>query len=169
MSWFTRVIVIADFDAADGELRLHVMKSQQWRSESAEIELKFYDLKVDSPRAAGDELQEQPPLLLGEVLREDIPQPADDAMRVVESTEILRVSPQVLQVERTRIARNQSLQFNSREQRKPVGIDDASEASNEGGCLLADLRVHAEERHAVNVVDPRMRYFRWNEEKMSRE
>lgn len=41
-----------------------------------------------------------------------------------------------------------------REQRQPVGIHDAAEATNEGGRLLAYLRVHPKVGTVVDVVDP---------------
>lgn len=98
-------------------------------------------------------------------------------MRIVKATIVLCVPAQVLHVERCRVARDEALQLKEhirdaigksmykylfavrtnlwrREQRQPVGIHDAAEATNEGGRLLAYLRVHPEVGTVVDVVDP---------------
>lgn len=74
-------------------------------------------------------------------------------MRVVEPPEVLGISPQVFQVKRVCVAGNQALELNHREQGKPIGVDNTAKASDESGRLFTDLSVHAEKRHAVNVVD----------------
>lgn len=71
----------------------------------------------------------------------------------MKASEILCVATKVFKVERGRVTRNQTLKFNHRKERKPIKVYDTAKASNKGGCLFADLRVHSKESHRVNVVD----------------
>lgn len=56
-------------------------------------------------------LQEEFLLILREVPVQDVPQPEDDTVRVVEATVVLRVSAEVYQVQWHVISRDQSLQL----------------------------------------------------------
>lgn len=56
-------------------------------------------------------LQEEFLLILREVPVQDIPQPEDDTVRVVEAAVVLRVPAEVYQVQRHVISRDQSLQL----------------------------------------------------------
>lgn len=59
-------------------------------------------------------LEEHAPLVLGEVPLQHVPEPADDAVRVVEPAVVLRVAPQVAQVQRHVVAAHQPLQLGGR-------------------------------------------------------
>lgn len=71
----------------------------------------------------------------------------------MKSSKVLSIPSQIFQIKWIRVTGYQTLEFNHREQRKPIWIDNTTKAPNECGRLLADLRVHSEKRHAVDVVD----------------
>lgn len=141
----TRIVIVTALNASYGKLRLHVSESEKrWPGNrnvnetkailfiiSANRNVVFYgtiwflsiswnqnirSLLADGlPGTACYKFQKQSSFLFCEIFAQNIPQPADDPMRVVESPEVLRVSSQVLHVEWVRVARNQTLEFNHRE------------------------------------------------------
>lgn len=97
--------------------------------------------------ARSHELEEHAALVLGEVPLQHVPEPADDAVRVVEPAVVLRVAPQVAQVQRHVVAAHQPLELRRGEQGQPLWVDDSSEPFDEGVRLVLDLGVHSEVRH----------------------
>lgn len=63
-------------------------------------------------------------------------------------------SLEIVQVYLSIVSRDEPLNLRGGEHVKPLGVDDAAEASDEGGGLLFDLGVHAEVSHQVDVADP---------------
>lgn len=109
------VLVVAHLHAPNGERRLQVGESEQRRLRAAGDELQththIYEDFDNSASTTAPHLQEQFPLVLGEIPGQNVPQPADHTMRVVETAVVLRVLAQILQVERRRVAGYQALEL----------------------------------------------------------
>lgn len=96
-------------------------------------------------------LKKQFALVLGEIFGQYVPQPANHSMRVMETPVILCMLAQIPQIQWHRVARDETLQFGRREQREPLGIDNAAKATIKRLRLLANLCVHMEICHVMYV------------------
>lgn len=60
---------------------------------------------------------------------------------------------QIFQIDLGVVPRDESLQLRGREHPDPLRLDDGTEATNEGSCLVLDLRVHSKVGHQMDVAN----------------